>query len=204
MPSVEVLFGFAIAYIVMLITPGPAVAAVIARASVVGARRTAPFILGIGIGDGLIFTAAAAGLAAMAAALGDLFMLLKWVGAAYLLYLAYKLWRAPAADAVAPAMRGEGVKLFGLGLALTLGNPKALAFFLALLPALIDLPSLTVAGGAVIGGLMLTCWCAVGFGYAFAASRARKAMSGVRAVKAMNRAAAGMMAAAAAAIAARG
>ena len=91
------LLTFCTVYALAVATPGPGVAAVIARSLAHGAKGAPAFIAGFLVGDLLWFTIAATGLAALARTAATLFVSIKWVGVAYLLYLAWKLWIAPAA-----------------------------------------------------------------------------------------------------------
>ncbi len=122
---------------------------------------------------------------------------------AYLLYLAYKLWTAPAVVAEADPMpdRAEGVRLFLTSYALTIGNPKAIVFFMALLPALVDLHRLDLTGVAEITAVIVVIISAILALYALAAARARSFFRSTKAVKALNRGTGAVMAGAAAAVA---
>src|SRR5262245_4602396 len=95
---------FCAIYLIAVATPGPGVAAVIARSLARGSRGAAAFIAGFLVGDLVWFVFAATGLAALAQTAYALFVVLKYVGAAYLLYLAYRLWTSPAQplDATVP------------------------------------------------------------------------------------------------------
>lgn len=75
-------------YAMATFSPGPAVAAIVARTLAVGLRRTAPFILGIVAGDLVWFALVALGLAALAQNFQPVFLAIKYAGVAYLLYLA--------------------------------------------------------------------------------------------------------------------
>src|SRR5882762_3962107 len=124
---------FAFAYVLAVASPGPGVAAVIARSLGHGLRGAPAFILGFLVGDLIWFTFAATGLAMLAQTAYAVFVVVKFAGAAYLLYLAYRLWTAPAtplADSRPPGPE-RPVQLLVGSLALTLGNPKTMVFFLA-------------------------------------------------------------------------
>ncbi|MBY0611074.1 MAG: LysE family translocator [Beijerinckiaceae bacterium] len=198
------LLVFMAAYGLAVFSPGPAVAAVIARTLGVGLARTLPFIAGIVLGDLVWFSFTALGLAVLAQSFYWLFSLIKYAGAAYLLFLAWKLWTAPA-SAVAPApMKGEGLKLFAGGLSLTLGNPKVMIFFLAILPNIMDLDAITAATFVEVGALIVVTLSAAMLSYAILAQRARRLVSSPRAVRIVNRTTGTVMAGAAVAIAAKG
>src|ERR1700739_430557 len=86
---------FALVYTLAVAAPGPGVAAIVARALSRGTHGTPAFIAGFLVGDLLWFTLAATGLAMLAQAAYAVFVVVKFAGAAYLLYLAYRLWTAP-------------------------------------------------------------------------------------------------------------
>ena len=134
-----------------------------------------------------------------------MFEIVKYAGAAYLLYLAWKLWTAPVAPhamALAPA-REKPIRLFLGGLAVTMGNPKVMVFYLALLPALIDTARVTVVGYAELVAVTLGVLAIVFTGYVVLASRARRLFTSPRALRLVDRGTGAVMAGAAAAIAAR-
>ena len=131
---------FAGVYFLAVASPGPAIAALVARSLATGFRRSLPFAAGIVAGDLIWFSLTAFGLAVLMQSFHGLFVAIKYAGCAYLLYLACKLWTAPADAPPAPAAaRGEGLRLFLGGIALTLGNPKVMVFFLSILPLVVDL-----------------------------------------------------------------
>jgi threonine/homoserine/homoserine lactone efflux protein len=191
-------------YAMATFSPGPAVAAIVARTLAVGLTRTAPFILGIVAGDLVWFALVALGLAALAQNFQTLFLVIKYAGVAYLLYLAYRLWTAPAdAPKEAPQARGEGWKLFLGGLALTMGNAKVMVFFVSILPLVVDLATITPALAAELAVAMMAILSAAMWTYALAASRARRLITSPRAMRLVNRGTGAVMAGAAVAVAAR-
>ena len=144
--SSESLLAFTAAMFVLALSPGPGVAAVVGRALQSGVTQAMMVILGLILGDIIYMTAAVAGWAAVAAPLGSIFSLVRLAGAAYLIYLGYKTWKS-ANQPVALATRpGASTASFGLGLAVTLGNPKAILFYLSFMPTFMDLQSVTPAG----------------------------------------------------------
>ncbi|WP_127090252.1 LysE family translocator [Aquabacter cavernae] len=171
------------------ISPGPAVIAIVARTLARGRSGSAAFIAALALGDMLWLAAACLGLAALAAALGGLFVLVRLTGAAYLLYLAYRLWTDPAVPpAQAPEATDRGaLDLFGAGLALSMGNPKTMAFYLALLPTLVDLEHLTLLGFAEMAAIIAVVLTLVFAGYVLVADRARRFIASTRAMRWLNR-----------------
>jgi threonine/homoserine/homoserine lactone efflux protein len=128
---------------------------------------------------------------------------MKFVGAAYLLYLAFRMWTAPAEVhpvAAEPQQRGTA-GLFLAGLSVALGNPKVVGFYLALLPNLIDLGRVGVLGYAELASLCVLILTAVFGTYALIAARTRTLLRSARAVRLLNRTGGALMAGAAVAVA---
>src|SRR5262245_5526074 len=141
------LLVFAAAYLAVVLLPGPGVTALVARVLSRGTHGAPAYIAGFVTGSLLWFTVAATGLAALASAFGTLFTAIRYAGAAYLMYLAWKFWTTPARPFEASDTSPDGRwSLFLAGAAINLGNPKAVVFFLALLPTILDLDALTVVG----------------------------------------------------------
>ena len=202
--SLTTLLIFAGALLMAAGSPGPSIAALVARVLSRGPRDVLPFLAAMWIGEGIWLTCAVAGLAAVAETFHAVFVVIKWLGVAYLLYLAWKMWFAPAGDGEAelPEAR-SGIKLFLAGLTVTLGNPKIMMFYVALLPAIIDLGAVTVLGWAELVATMFVVLVVIDLAWVLLASRARLFLRSPRAVRIANRISAGTMAGAAAAIAAR-
>lgn len=197
---------FSSVYLLAVATPGPGVAAVIARSLARGTQGAAAFIGGFLIGDLIWFAVAATGLAALAQTAQLVFVVIKYAGAVYLLYLAYRLWTAPPATAAEDTPLDTGQKplqLFLGSLALTLANPKTAIFFLALLPTVVRLEELTVFGFLEIVAVISVVLPLVLGGYVFLAARARRMFKSPRAVRTINRSTGAAMACAAVAVATR-
>jgi threonine/homoserine/homoserine lactone efflux protein len=191
-------------YVAAVATPGPGIAALVARVLRQGLIGVAPFVAGFVAGDLLWLAVAATGLAALAHAFAGLFTAIRLAGVAYLLYLAWTTWRAPARVAdVGPVQGASGLRSFLGALSLTLGNPKVIVFFLSIMPLVIDLDAINFTTAIEIAATMVCVLSSVLLAYAFAANRARKLFSSSRAMTMINRGAAGVMAGAALAIAAR-
>lgn len=202
--SLMTLLVFAGALMMAAGSPGPSIAALVARVLSRGPRDVLPFLAAMWIGEGIWLTCAVLGLAAIAETFYAAFLAIKWLGVAYLLYLAWKMWFAPAdpGDAALPEAR-SGAKLFFAGLTVTLGNPKIMMFYIALLPAIVDLGAVTLVGWAELVATMFVVLVAIDLAWVLLAARARLFLKSPRAVRIANRVSAGTMAGAAAAIAAR-
>ena len=202
--SLSALLVFALALITAAGTPGPSIAALVARVLTNGFRDVLPFLVAMWLGEALWLTCAVAGLAVIARSFGMLFVALKFIGVAYLLFLAWKMWRAPADVQGSDLPSGQSPwRMFIAGLLVTLGNPKIMMFYLALLPTIIDLSRIGTVAWFELTLTMLIVLMAVDFGWALLATRARKLLNTRRAVKFTNRASATVMAGVAAAIATR-
>jgi threonine/homoserine/homoserine lactone efflux protein len=201
--SVDHLLVFAAAYLAIVILPGPAVTALLARVLARGPRGAAGFIVGTAVGAVVWLAVAAAGFAALAAAFAPVLVVIRYAGAAYLLWLAWKLWTSPVRDVEVSESAAGGRNLFLTGLAINIGNPKAAVFFLALLPAVVDLERLTLLAFGELALLVVAIVCAVFGAYTLLAVRARRLIKSAGARRLVNRGSAVAVAGAAAAIAAR-
>lgn len=202
--SLSALLVFALALIIAAGTPGPSVAALVARVLTNGFRDVLPFLAAMWLGEALWLTCAVAGLAVIARSFGVVFIVLKFAGVAYLLFLAWKMWHAPADVQGNDLPSGQSPwRMFVAGMLVTLGNPKIMVFYLALLPTIIDLSRIGTVAWFELTLTMLIVLMAVDFGWALLATRARKLLTTRRAVKITNRASATLMAGVAAAIATR-
>jgi threonine/homoserine/homoserine lactone efflux protein len=195
---------FAAALFVAAGSPGPSVAALVARVISKGFRDVFPFLAAMWIGEAIWLSFAVFGLAAVAQTFHLAFVVVKWAGVCYLAYLAWKMWTAPV-EAREGEMPREGtpIKLFFAGMAVTLGNPKIMMFYLALLPTIIDLASVTLGGWIELTLTMAIVLVCVDMSWVLAATQARRLLKSPRAMKIANRLSAATMAGAAAAIAAR-
>jgi threonine/homoserine/homoserine lactone efflux protein len=200
--ELSALLVFAGALMIAAGSPGPSVAALVARVIACGWRDVLPFAAAMWVGEALWLTFAVFGLAALAETLHEAFVVVKYLGVAYLLYLAWKMWRAPVALAApSPAPRtGSPIRMFLAGLAVTLGNPKIMVFYLALLPTIIDLAGVTLVAWLELTCIMLVILAAIDIAYIVLAARARRLLRSPRALRIANRASAAVLGGAAAAI----
>jgi threonine/homoserine/homoserine lactone efflux protein len=195
--------AFCITYLLAVATPGPGVTAVIARSLAHGMRGTPAFIAGFLVGDLIWFAAATAGLAALAQTAQTAFLVVRYLGAAYLLYLAYRMWTAPVQPLEVSNRQASQrpLRLFLGSLSLTLGNPKPMIFFVALLPAVIRLQTLHFVDYVLILLAVTLILPLVLGAYSFAASRARRFFRKDSSIRLLNRGAGAAMAGAAVVVA---
>jgi threonine/homoserine/homoserine lactone efflux protein len=186
--------AFTAASAVLLIIPGPTVLLVVSYALGQGWRTVLPMTVGVALGDFTAMTLSMLGLGALLAASATLFTILKWVGAAYLVYLGIRLWRAggtldaaPRTDAVSSA------KMLGHAWLVTALNPKSITFFVAFLPAFLDPQADFLTQMVVFETTFLVLAFANAFGYALVAARARGFVANPRAIGIVNKVGGGLL-----------
>ncbi|NJB69384.1 threonine/homoserine/homoserine lactone efflux protein [Desulfobaculum xiamenense] len=196
------LLALAAALFVMSATPGPAIMAVLARGMAHGLRPTLVFGLGIVAGDLCYLGFAMGGLGVVARELGWLFAVIRWAGAAYLVWMGLCCLLRPPARPVAVSAAPCRSRNFLSGLALTLGNPKVIGFYCGFLPAFVDLSALTPTDGLLAACVVGVVVYAVVVAYAWLAAGGRRLFSSGRAWRNANRTAGAVMIGAGAAVAA--
>jgi threonine/homoserine/homoserine lactone efflux protein len=134
--------AFLLITVVLLLTPGPIVTLVVATGARDGIRAALTTVAGTALGNSILLAAIALGLSFVLANAAALFELLRWVGAAYLIWLGVQAWRHSGESGAAAAPGGH--VYFWRGFLVALSNPKAIAFFSAFLPQFVD-PSLPLA-----------------------------------------------------------
>ena len=171
-----------------VLSPGPGVVMTLTNAMRHGMRNTVGGILGISMGTFVVAALSATSLGVLLAASAVAFTIMKFLGAAYLIYLGIRLWRAPAFQFREQATGEAGFgKRFLEGLSLQLTNPKAIFFFLSVFPQFID-PALDYALQFFIqvltySGLVVVIHCL----YALFAQRAKRYLTSERGGRAINR-----------------
>ncbi|QRM56002.1 LysE family translocator [Sinorhizobium sp. BG8] len=188
--SFEHWLAFAAASAVMLAIPGPTILLVISYALGHGRRTAGATVAGVALGDFTAMTASMLGLGALLATSAAIFTVLKWVGAAYLVWLGIKLWRAPVAgDAVSGANPPEEnpYKIFAHAYVVTALNPKSIVFFVAFLPQFLDLSRPLFAQMVIFEVTFLVLATLNALTYALMASAARQTIRKPTVQKIVNR-----------------
>lgn len=154
----ELFLAFLLITIVLIITPGPIVTLVIATGATQGVRAGLATVAGTVLGNGILVGAIAFGLTWVLKSSTLLFEVIRWAGAAYLIWLGIQAWRSAGAvgEIVPPSHRVH----FWRGFGVALSNPKSMAFFTAFLPQFVD-PKLPAE-------FQLAVMCAVAVGMAAA------------------------------------
>jgi threonine/homoserine/homoserine lactone efflux protein len=137
----ELFAAFLLITSIMVITPGPIVTLVIATGASQGLRAAFTTVVGTTLGNAILLTAIAFGLSFVLKYAATLFEILRWAGAAYLIWIGIQAWRHAGENAAAAPPRGH-VHVWR-GFAVALSNPKTIAFFTAFLPQFVD-PNLPV------------------------------------------------------------
>jgi threonine/homoserine/homoserine lactone efflux protein len=130
---------FVVASLVLLLTPGPAVLYIVARSLAQGRAAGLVSVVGIHLGTIVHITAAAIGLSALIVSSALAFAIVKYLGAAYLIWIGIRTLMARDADPTAPTVAAEPLRrIFRDGFIVNLFNPKTAIFFLAFLPQFVD------------------------------------------------------------------
>ncbi|KTQ89609.1 lysine transporter LysE [Aureimonas ureilytica] len=140
--SLEHWLAFVAASAVLLAIPGPTILLVISYALGHGRKAATSTVAGVALGDFTAMTASMLGLGALLAASVAVFTALKWIGAAYLITLGIKLWRAPvstgAVNEATEIPNEKPLRIFLHTYVVTALNPKSIIFFVAFLPQFLD------------------------------------------------------------------
>jgi threonine/homoserine/homoserine lactone efflux protein len=186
--------AFTVASIVLLLIPGPTVLLVVSYALTQGKRVAVATAAGVALGDFTAMTLSLAGLGALLLASATLFTALKWIGAAYLIYLGIRLWRSepqlPSVDE-APAASARGI--LGHAFVVTALNPKSLAFFVAFVPQFIDHSAPIVPQLVIMEATFVTLAGLNSLVYALAADQLRLRIRRPRVLRWLNRTGAGCL-----------
>ncbi|MEM7121044.1 MAG: LysE family translocator [Pseudomonadota bacterium] len=154
----EDLIIFAVSMFLWALLPGPGLAIVVSRTAGSGVRAGFAVVTGLALADIVFLGVAFVGLLAIAATLGPLFDIVKYAGAAYLMWRGYRaIVGKDGAFSVGVYARGTLWRDMAMGMLATLGNPKAIVFFGALLPTFIDMTHVgagnLLALAAVVAGV---------------------------------------------------
>lgn len=175
----ETLLIFAGFLTVACIIPGPGVITLLSRTLGSGWAAGMAFLIGITLGDLIFVTLAFLGMAALAESMGDLFQWIKWAGAAFLVYMAYQLItsKGESFDFQKDRSKSSAVVDVTSGLLLTLGNPKPLIFYAAIMPQVIDVTKITYAEFSMVLATVVFVLFAVCCTYIWIATKAARFFS---------------------------
>lgn len=188
--SIEHWLAFVAASAVLLAIPGPTILLVISYALGHGKRFAAATVAGVALGDFTAMTASMLGLGALLATSAAVFTALKWIGAAYLVYLGVKLWRAPVGQPEVEegqARNEKASRIFLHTYVVTALNPKSIIFFVAFLPQFLDTTRPIFAQMAIFEATFLVLATLNAGLYALMASMARQTIRKPRIQRIVNR-----------------
>lgn len=172
----QIWLAFVAASTALLLIPGPTVLLVLSYAISQGKRVALATVAGVALGDLIAMSASLAGLGALVLASATLFTALKWIGAAYLIYLGIKLFRsAPTASLgdVEDVARTSAANVFSHATAVTALNPKSIVFFIAFVPQFIVLENPLLAQFAILIATFVGLAAINALAYALLADRLR-------------------------------
>ncbi len=187
--------AFFIAIIIFAVTPGPGVFALLARAMTQGAMSCFSMSLGMAVSDIIYLVLACFGLAVIAENWGGLFTIIRIVGAIYLVYLGWKMWRDRSHLTAESQTTSKQTELMSFiqGFLISASNPKVILFYIAFLPTFMDLSALS-NNDIVVAALLCLVGLMIGLmAIAFSASWARRYFRSERAMTGLNRVAGSIM-----------
>ncbi|MCJ8323761.1 MAG: LysE family translocator [Rhizobiales bacterium] len=185
----DTLLIFAGILTVACIIPGPGVITLISRTLGSGWAAGAGFLLGITLGDLLFVTMVFFGMAALAETMGDLFQWIKWAGAAFLAFMAYQLLTSKGETFKIKPETAKNSTFFNIstGFLLTLGNPKPLIFYAAIMPQILDVTAFSIAEFSVILAIVAAVLISVCSAYVWVAAKATKIFTSQKMQKRLSR-----------------
>lgn len=194
--SLKLLAAFALTEFFLSLTPGPAVLLVVSQGMRNGFKASLKGTAGILTGNVIYFALSALGLSALLMASATLFNIIKWMGAAYLVFLGLKMLFAkyqPQSANRDALTRGRSVRLISQGLITQLSNPKAIIFFSALLPQFLVSGDNMLEQFIVLGMISIAVEFPVLAAYGLAADRGSRLIVGSRFVALPDRIAGGFL-----------
>lgn len=190
---------FLVTTFVVCLTPGPAALLVVAQGISNGFRRSYWAIAGIALANSIYFALSATGIAALIVASGTLFNVIKWVGVAYLFYLGIAAIRSKSSALTVTGDARQavgGTRAFWQAVVVELSNPKALLYFVALLPQFIN-PAEPLGMQMLIFGITCVGLDTAAYSlYGWLGSKTQRFTANARFVKTSNRASGGLLIAA--------
>src|SRR5215831_17018116 len=138
--NLHLFLAYCLAVAILVLMPGPIVTLIVANSLSHGSRSGLATVAGASIGNAILLGATAVGLVAFFALLSEIFEVVRWVGALYLIWLGVKVWRASGGEglAILPAAKQSSRAAFLQGFLIAITNPKAIVFYVAFLPQFID------------------------------------------------------------------
>ena len=184
--SILDILSFFIAMFLLAITPGPGVFAVLATSLKSNIKNSFYMIGGIVLGDIIFLLLAIFSLGAIQSILGDMFIIIKYIGGVYLLYLSYKIFTSSTQIDLNNNYNINTSRSFITGLAITLSNPKVILFYISFLPTFISLENLVTSDILIVILLVIIVLSSVMSFYALGANKAKKSLRNQKNIKKIN------------------
>jgi threonine/homoserine/homoserine lactone efflux protein len=193
--TIESILALFVAMLISAAVPGPGVVACVARAIASGFQDTLYVIGGILIGNIAFLMIAIFGLVAAAQTLGSLFIVVKYLGALYLIWLGLKLWRStPNREiSIINGRSSSSMSSFLTGLVVPFSNSSVIFFYISLLPSFIDLTSLSWTDVLIAMFVISIALLTVLTIYSYSAAKVRKIFRNHKALRRLNRGAGTLM-----------
>ncbi|MEF2073368.1 LysE family translocator [Consotaella aegiceratis] len=189
--SLDILLPFILATAIFLAIPGPTIVLVVSQALSHGRSVALASALGVGFGDLCAATLSLIGVGTLLATSATAFVALKWIGAAYLVFLGVRMWRSPITDpstlAAGEPKTVTGGRIFRAAFLVTLLNPKSIVFFIAFLPQFIDPAHAFAPQAATLVAVFVVLGVVNAYAYTLLASSARRVIARPRVLRAATR-----------------
>lgn len=188
--SLDLWLTFVAASTALLLIPGPTILLVLSYALSKGRSVAVASVAGVALGDLVAMTASLAGLGALVLASATLFSVLKWVGAAYLIWLGVKLLRSAPSSGLHTVATGRDVtprSVFSHAAAVTALNPKSIAFFIAFVPQFLRPESPLLPQFAILIATFVGLAALNALAYALLADRLRRTIGRPRVITGLTR-----------------
>jgi len=137
--NLHLFLAYCLAVAILVVIPGPVVTLVVANSLSHGSRSGLATVAGASIGNAILLGATAVGLVAFFALMSEIFEVVRWAGAVYLIWLGIRAWQAHRGHGLAvPAAKKSSRTVFVQGFLIAITNPKAIIFYIAFLPQFVD------------------------------------------------------------------
>jgi len=189
------LMALVVATAILGLVPGPVVGALVGRALWGGVRSTFGFLVGVFLGDLAWLLAAVSGLGYLAATYSTVFLVIKYLGAVYLIYLGIQAIRHAIdknQEIKIPKASKKGMGFLS-GLLVTLGNPKLVAFYVGFLPTFIDMEAMSFSSAALAAVLVPSTFAFVNFCWALSAAKAKSLFKSTTPLRILNLSSGGLL-----------
>ncbi len=199
----EVYIAFVVAAAILIVAPGPSVMLIVSHAMGPGLKRSLFTIAGEATSHALFISIATLGLAPVLMASAKIFGWLKWIGAAYLIWMGIRQWRANARSATCNSQtQGSKWSCFFQGFTVNTTNPKALVFYAAFFPPFLSSKMAVIPQLIILGLTFLAIFVIISFFYALLADRTRALYKNPKHIRLQNRITGGLLVSAGVALAA--